>query len=132
MCPRKKQEMSKSLEALLGGLHLAAVVQVNSMSVYEVSDAEREVHVDCRGLDWDAAIPLGLYFFGNFSDDEIGALKNLYAPGRFLRVEGAYSLLPPEDGGVTVYNSTTTEIPDEDIEWLKARLATSIKWDVSK
>lgn len=115
-----KSGMSTGLQEMLGSIRLSAIVEVKVFHVFEVSETEREVHVECSGIDWASAFPLGLYFFGSFSDEEINAMRKLYLPRKMLWIEGPYSILLPEDGGITVYDCTTTELADEDIAWLKA------------
>lgn len=115
-----KRGMSTGLQEMLGSIRLSAIVEVKRFHVFEVSESELEVHVECSGVDWSSAFPLGLYFFGTFSEEEINAMRKLYSPRKILHIEGPYSILLPEDCGITVYDCITTELTDEDISWLKS------------
>jgi hypothetical protein len=94
---------SKMLEEVLSGLTISAIVKVIQVFVQILPDDILDVQIECLGLNW-SEYPLTIYMTGKYSNDELDVIRFTYSKDRILRVSGEYSILNPEDGGVSIFN----------------------------
>lgn len=108
---------SKELEQVLSGLTITAIIKVVNVLIEILPDDIWDVLVECQGLNWNG-FPLYINMTGKYSNDELDRIRFAYSKGSILRVSGEYSILNPEDGGVSIYNPVAVSVDVKEADLL--------------
>jgi hypothetical protein len=92
---------------------LSTLVKVTRVNSYHHQDNSRQISADCLALDSNGFVfKLGMEFMAGNQEEEQRILSDV-AEGKILAVNGIYSVLPENEGGIAVFDPLCEPLPPQ-------------------